>query len=77
VADDRDAEILQIISGQGREEVALNHVVAERRFECPRPRFLSQAATSTGRLHSARWDNRLRSLVCKARTNSGRESTAN
>jgi hypothetical protein len=75
VADDRDAEILQIFGRQGREEVALDRVVAERRFVMPETEVVEPGRDVHGRLHSARCNHRFCPVDCKASTNSGRRST--
>ena len=75
MADDRDAEIPQIFGRQAREEVAVDRVVAERRFVLPETEILEPGRDVHGRLHSAGWDNRLRPVVCKASTNSGRSNS--
>ena len=71
MANDRDAEILQIFGGQAWQEVAVDRVIAEGRFVLPETEVLEPGRDVHGRLHSARWDNRLRPLVCKAGTDSG------
>ncbi len=59
MADDRDAEILQIFGRQARQEVAVDRVVAERRFVLPETEILEPGRDVHGRLHSADWDSRL------------------
>jgi hypothetical protein len=76
VADDRDAEILQIFGGQARQEVAVDRVVAERRFVLPETEILEPGRDVHGRLQSAGWDNHTRPVVCKASTSSWRGRTA-
>ena len=76
VADDRDAEILQIFGRQARQEVAVDRVIAERRFVLPETEILEPGRDVHGRLQSAGWDNHTRPAVCKASTSSGRGLTA-
>ena len=76
MADDRDAEILQIFGRQARQKVAVDRVIAEGRFVSLETEILEPGRDVHGRLHSARWDNRLRPVVCKASTNSGGGQTA-
>jgi hypothetical protein len=45
VADDCDAEMLQIFGRQARQEVGVDRVVAERRFVLPETEVVEQAAT--------------------------------
>ena len=76
MADDRDAEILQIFGRQARQKVAVDRVIAEGRFVLLETEVLEPGRDVHGRLLSARWDNRLRPSVCKAGTNSGRGSNS-
>ena len=71
VADDRDAEIFQIFGRQARQEVAVDRVVAERRFVLPETEVVEPGRDVHGRLHSQGSDNRLRPGVCKASANLG------
>ena len=74
MADDRDAEIFQIFGRQVRQKVALDSVVAERRFVLSETEVLEPGCDVHGRLHSARWDTRLRLVVCKASSNWTRDA---
>ena len=76
VADDRDAEILQIFGRQARQEVAVDRVFAERRFVLPETEVLEPGRDVHGRLQSAEWDNHLGPVVCKASTSSRPGRTA-
>ena len=71
MANDRDAEIFQIVGGKARQEVAVDRVVAEGRFVLPETEVFEPGRDVHARLHSVRWDNRLRLLLCKAGANSG------
>ncbi len=75
MADDRDAEIPQIFGRQARQEIAIDRVVAERRFVLPETEILEPGRNVHGRLLSAGWDNRLRPVACKASTHSGRSNS--
>jgi hypothetical protein len=63
-------------ASQGREDVALDRVVSERRFVLPETEVLEPGRDVHGRLHSAKWDHLLRFVVCKASTvsDAGRRS---
>jgi hypothetical protein len=75
VADNRDAEILEIVGGQARQDIAVDRVVSERRFVLPETEILEPGRDVHGRLQSAGWDNRLRPVVCKASIKSGRSNS--
>ena len=75
MADDSDAEIPQIFGCQARKEVAIDRIVAERRFVLPETEILEPSRDVHGRLHSASRHNRLRPIVCRASTNFGRGRT--
>ena len=76
MADDRDAEILQIFDRQARQEVGVDRVVAERRFVLPETEVVEPGRDVHGRLHSADWEYRLYAVVCKASTTSARGRAA-
>ena len=71
MADDRDAEIFQIFGRHTREEFALDRIIAKHRFVLSETEVLEPGRDVHGRLQSARWDNRLRLVVCKASANTG------
>jgi hypothetical protein len=53
VADDHDAEILQVFGSHARQEVTVNRVVAESRFVLPKTEIFELGADVHGCLHSA------------------------
>ena len=52
MANDRDAEIFQIVGGKARQEVAVDRVVAEGRFVLPETEVFEPGRDVHARLHS-------------------------
>jgi len=71
MSDARDAEFLQVIPGQLRQDFGVDRIVAERGVILFETEVLEPRRDVHGRLHSARWDDRLRMVICKASTNCG------
>jgi hypothetical protein len=69
-----NADLLQVLDCQVRKDRLTDPVVAERGFVLPETQVLEPGRDVHGRLHSARWDNRLRPVVCKASPKPGRSN---